>query len=98
MRGISTEKVQGGKLLRVKVDFDGKIDRVQITGDFFAHPEDVIEKIESSLNGLDVGTDDHEMRVKIESVISKTGADMVGIDAAAIARNVINAVGGAKSL
>ncbi|MBI3413560.1 MAG: hypothetical protein HY051_05805 [Candidatus Aenigmarchaeota archaeon] len=93
MQGVSTEKIQGGKLLRVKVDFGDKINRVQITGDFFAHPEDVIEKIEVSLGGLDLGVREQEMQNKIDGVIVKTGADLVGIDAAAIARNVIRALG-----
>ncbi|MBI2085363.1 MAG: hypothetical protein HYT71_02520 [Candidatus Aenigmarchaeota archaeon] len=93
MQGVSTEKVVGGKLLRVKVDFDSKINQVRITGDFFAHPEDVIEKIENSLSGLSVNAGEEEMRHKIENVITKTGADVVGIDAASIARNIMKAVG-----
>ncbi len=93
MQGISTEKVPGGKLLRIKVDFGGKINKVQITGDFFAHPEDVIEKIENSLSGLDLHTSETDIQNKIENVISKMGADVIGIDAAAITKNLIKALG-----
>lgn len=97
MQGVSTEKVQGGKLLRVKVDFDsGKTNRVQITGDFFAHPEDIIERIESSLIGLSLGSTEDEIRNKVENIIARTSADIVGIDAASIARNIIKAMGEAK--
>ena len=93
MRGVSTEKITGGKLLRVKADFDSKINKVQITGDFFAHPEDVIEKIENSLRNLDVHTSEGDMQNKIENVIAKTNADIVGINAAAIAKNLMKALG-----
>ncbi|MBI1971809.1 MAG: hypothetical protein HYS53_00770 [Candidatus Aenigmarchaeota archaeon] len=93
MHGVSTEKVAGGKLLRVKVDFEERIKNVQITGDFFAHPEDIIEKIEASLGNLGLDSSEEQIREKIENVIAKTGADVVGIDAAAIARNVIKAIG-----
>lgn len=98
MQGVSTEKVQGGKLLRVKVDFDNeKISKVQITGDFFAYPENVIEKIENSLGGADSGSGEAEIQARVAGVIAKTGADIVGIDAASIARNVIKAMGESKS-
>ena len=94
VQGVSTEKVAGGKLLRVKVDFDSKINKVQITGDFFAHPEDVIEKIESSLGGISFN--EERIQKAVEKVIDETKADIVGIDAAAIARNVIKAVSGSQ--
>ena len=43
MHGEATEKVPGGKLLRIKVDYEDKINTVVITGDFFAHPEECIQ-------------------------------------------------------
>lgn len=97
MQGVSTEKIAGGKLLRVKVDFNGKINKVQITGDFFAHPEDVIEKIENSLNGMSLDTNETEIQKKVGKVLEESKADIVGIDAIAIARNMIKAVGESKS-
>ena len=47
-------KVAGGKLLRVRLslkDSDGQltIQSISITGDFFMHPEDAIEKLEQAL-------------------------------------------------
>ncbi len=96
MQGASTEKVVGGKLLRVKVEFDSKINKIQITGDFFAHPEDVIEKIENSLSGMRSDATESEIKAKVDDVIVKTNADIVGIDAVAIARNLIKAIGDAR--
>ncbi len=72
MKGVYTKKVEGGKLLRVKVEHGYILENVQITGDFFAHPEDSVEQIENALldchardgidasvNGSDFGNDDY---------------------------------------
>ena len=49
-RGIL--KVQGGKLLKVKLSQEnGLISEISITGDFFIHPEESIEELEESLIG-----------------------------------------------
>ncbi|MCX6695436.1 MAG: lipoate--protein ligase family protein [Candidatus Altiarchaeota archaeon] len=48
-----THKVAGGKLLKVKVALEGGVIKtVRIHGDFFAHPEDCIERLESSISGI----------------------------------------------
>ena len=39
MIGQAEEKVQGGKLLRIKVDYNGKIIPANKTGDFFLNPK-----------------------------------------------------------
>ncbi len=96
MQGVSTEKVAGGKLLRVKVDFDSKINKVQITGDFFAHPEDVIEKIENSLVGLGKDSSESSIQKKVQDTIIAESADIVGVDASSIARNLVKALGGSQ--
>jgi lipoate-protein ligase A len=45
-------KVEGGKLIKVQLETsNGKISRIKITGDFFMHPEELIEKLEASLIG-----------------------------------------------
>ncbi len=52
MIGKSEMKVQGGKLIRVECDVHERsntILRLIITGDFFLHPEEAIEELESSL-------------------------------------------------
>lgn len=48
-------KVPNGKLLRCKATIqNGIITKILITGDFFIHPEDVIEKLEANLKGKDL--------------------------------------------
>ncbi len=50
------EKIAGGKLLCVDAEFSGtRIARIRITGDFFLHPEETIERIERGLEGAECG-------------------------------------------
>ncbi len=50
--GRADYKVKGGKMIRVRVRYVGdKIERVRFHGDFFIHPEEAIEDLESSLSG-----------------------------------------------
>lgn len=86
MRGVSEEKVPGGKLLRIKVDYSDKIENVQITGDFFLHPEESITKIEESLKGLDKNIAENDMADKISKKMEEEHIEMIGVDAVSIAR------------
>jgi len=48
--GKCSYKVPNGKLIRVKVEFENElIIKVQITGDFFIHPEESIDDLELAL-------------------------------------------------
>jgi len=46
------KKVPGGKTIKIEVEIVNKvIERVMISGDFFAYPPSLIEDIESELEG-----------------------------------------------
>jgi len=46
-------KVEGGKMLRIRGEVtEGRVSSITITGDFFLHPEEVIDSLESSLIGV----------------------------------------------
>jgi lipoate-protein ligase A len=48
--GKCTYKVPNGKLIKVMVEFENEnIIKVQITGDFFIHPEESIDDLELAL-------------------------------------------------
>ena len=48
-------KVTNGKLIRVEYNTEvGRIISIKITGDFFLHPEDSIEELERTLQGVRV--------------------------------------------
>jgi len=84
--GTAEEKVPAGKLLRIKVDYDKKINSVHITGDFFIHPEDSINQIEALVTGIQIGEEESKISQKIKSFVDTKGIQMVGIDSDAIAR------------
>ena len=47
------KKIKNGKLIRCKMEYDGeKIKKIQITGDFFMHPEESIEELENAVKNL----------------------------------------------
>jgi len=86
------EKVPEGKLLRIKTEFSDKITNVQITGDFFAHPEHSILAIEKKLHGLDLNFDDQILTNDINSLLEENNFDLLGIDAEAIVRVLRNSL------
>lgn len=58
-----------GKLVRVDLTLDEKIiQNITITGDFFLHPEEKIEDIESGLVGANVG-DRSDITRRVNSVL-----------------------------
>lgn len=96
MLGVATEKVPGGKLVRVKVDFDSRINKVQITGDFFMHPEEMVEEIERCFTNEGVDFDNIFLKNKIEELIKKNNIMLVGVSADDIIRLVKQAMNAGK--
>lgn len=69
------------------VDFDvqdGRLANVQVTGDFFLYPEEALEPIRSSLEGLSALADEDEVRRQVRDALP-AGATMVGFSPSAIA-------------
>ena len=86
MKGEAMEKVPGGKLLRIKTVYDKNIKNVQITGDFFAHPEDCINKIEELLTNLELEFD-HEDTIKLlTNFVKDNKYELLGINPEAVVR------------
>lgn len=78
-------KVPGGKL--VKVDFAVAQDtfrEVVVSGDFFLYPEETLEDIRASLEGLAASTDEAAIADHIRSHIDP-GAELLGTSPEAIA-------------
>jgi hypothetical protein len=62
MRDSAEMKVPGGKLVRIKLDYEGnEITEIKITGDFFVHPEESVDELEKELAG---SFEDVESKVK----------------------------------
>ena len=96
MHGSAEEKVPGGKLLRIKVDFNGAIKDIQISGDFFLHPEECIDKIEKNLFGISIGMEENQITHLIEEISKSNKIEMIGISAKDIARVLKRAIANAK--
>jgi len=87
------EKVPEGKLLKVKVDvFNKKIKSIEILGDFFAHPEECIKKIEDQLYGLDVPFEEKKIVSCLTDYIKRNDFQLIGIDPESIVRVLLKAI------
>jgi len=83
-------KVKGGKLIKVQLTAeDKKIKRIKITGDFFLHPEEVIEDMEQSLEGCLL--DERELNRLIENVLKSKQAVLLGVRPEDFARCIMMA-------
>ena len=79
---IVKEKVPDGKMVCMEVETNNnKTTKVKITGDFFLHPEEAIEKLEGSLTGIQINED---VKPRIENAL--TEAKMIGAAPEDIAR------------
>lgn len=84
-------KVEGGKLIKVQVSKIGeKIGFVKITGDFFMHPEDLIEDLEKSLLGCPL--DEKTITEVIRRFIKDKGVVLLGVSPEDFAKCIIRAV------
>lgn len=92
MEGIATEKVTGGKLVRVKVNYDEIVHDIKIYGDFFLHPEDSIEDIEKSLIGVKSNADENIIASIISEVVDVKSIEMIGVTPEAMAKVVKKAM------
>lgn len=92
MIACSSQKVKEGKIVKVEVEFDNVITKIKITGDFFLHPEDVLDDIERSLPGLkkDVGFD--ALVHKIHKIVNDHDAQMIGISPESLALSIKEAL------
>jgi len=82
-------KPEGMKLLRVEIEAeDGFASRVQVRGDFFAHPEELFEEAEEALGGSPIA----ELPDRAFDLFSRPGLSLHGVDAAAIAATLRKAL------
>ncbi|HIE14754.1 TPA: hypothetical protein EYP70_05720 [Candidatus Bathyarchaeota archaeon] len=86
--GKSTYKVKGGKLVKVQLkEREGKIMEVIITGDFFLHPEEIIEDLERSLIGRSL--EEESITEHIDKFLKDRGALLLGASPKDLAKCII---------
>ena len=96
MIGKAVQKVEGGKLIKISVEFDDVIDEVKITGDFFLHPEETIKDLEKSLFGLKSDANEKTMISILNDVIAEKNIQLIGITSESIAQAIKKAIDDAK--
>lgn len=88
MIGRTVRKVPGGKLLKVTVEYEGiALKSVRVNGDFFAHPEDGIERLEKRLAGVKVEDVDGVVTESLKDV------ELYGVDVRSITDAILEAAG-----
>jgi len=86
LKGKAIYKVPDGKLLKILLELeDDLIKEIRIMGDFFMHPEEGVEKIESSLCGNAVSP---ALVPVIDKVVKKEGIEMFGLDSNSLAEAI----------
>lgn len=89
----ASEKVAGGKLVRLELEHDGsRILRAKITGDFFLHPEDALGEMEKSLAGMQINASEPEFSSTLAKVVQSESAELVGFSPEILAKLVVNAI------
>jgi len=85
-------KMPGGKLIVVDLDLvDGRLARVQVSGDFFLEPDDALHAIDAALEGQSAAADEHVLAAAVRGQLAP-GVMMYGISPEAIAVAVRRAI------
>lgn len=86
------KQVSGGKFVRIKLIANEYITDLQITGDFFLHPEESISQIEQNLKNLHVQTSEEEIEERIHATLAKNKANLIGVSPADLAQLIHRAL------
>ena len=92
MKGYGIEKVENGKLVKIKVDFDEHINSIQILGDFFLYPEESIFEMETQLKGIPASQSQESIQAILDNCLKTSHAKLVGMTTEAIARTIKKAM------
>lgn len=90
MRAKSVYKIPNGKLIKIDLNYDEKTNKIidlNITGDFFAYPEESIEKIENNLK--DIFLDKNVLFKKLESIIENYNIQFIGLNCEGITKAIM---------
>ncbi len=90
--GYARQKVNGGKLISVRLVFDLEISKIEILGDFFMHPEEGLADIENSLIGMQINKNVEQVANIISRVTMENNIEMIGVTPVAIATTINMAI------
>ena len=84
----SIYKIPQGKLVKIQLEEkNNKIKKIKITGDFFMHPEEIIDKLERTL--IDCSLNKDSLSKKIDSFWKKNKVDCFGINTQGLTEAVL---------
>jgi len=90
--GRAEYKVEGGKLIKVQLSRKGNlIEAIKITGDFFLHPEELIEDLELKLAGHPL--DEKALIRLMKTLVEKKKATLLGASPEDFAKCIMMAGG-----
>ena len=87
-----SQKVKEGKIVKVEAEWNHTIENLRISGDFFIHPEEVLDDIEKSLTGLRNDTGFDTLVSRIYNVVRDRDAQMIGISPESLAIVIMEAL------
>jgi len=88
MKGKSIHKVEGGKLLRVYIEYEKeRLQKVTICGDFFLYPEEKIKILEKEMSGLKFTN----LQGEIGKIIKRNNLIILGFDSQSLAQAILEA-------
>lgn len=90
MQSRSVYKVPKGKLLKICLEYDetsNLIDEINITGDFFAYPEEAVESMEDKLK--DTPLEKEILFKKIDSVVREQNIQFIGVDVEGLTKGIL---------
>ena len=94
MEAKSIYKVPDGKLLKITLEFDGKIKKVKLTGDYFIYPEEENDAIEKCLVGKEFNREN--LVDEIKKTVQERNIELFGLNAEAIVEAIFLAKEGKK--
>ena len=90
MNSKSIYKVPNGKLLKIFLKYDEKINsikKISITGDFFAYPEEAIDILEKDL--IDTKIEESVLLKIIKSAIKENNIKFIGLSAEGLTQGIL---------
>jgi len=88
--GKAEYKVSGGKMIKIQLtEKDNRIQKIKITGDFFLHPEELIDELEDALTQCLLN--ESSLTERIRTFMEKREATLLGASPEDFARCVMMA-------
>jgi small-conductance mechanosensitive channel len=90
MNSKSIYKVPNGKLLKINLEYNENtnyIEKVTITGDFFAYPEEAIDIIEEKLKNIQIKK--NILFDMIQSIINEHEIEFIGLNAEGLTEGIL---------